>query len=72
MARIRKSADRNSSRPRRPSRRRRTDGNMTDVNQDRPKRRNPKSPELPPNENLNKHPDEAYGDTEIPERREDF
>jgi len=26
----------------------------------------PKETENPPNENLQKHPDEAYGDTEIP------
>jgi hypothetical protein len=45
----------------------------TEVNQDpRPKRRNPASPDLPPNENLDKHPDEAYGDTKIPERNEDL
>jgi len=24
---------------------------------------------LPPNENIRKHPDEVYGDTEIPSRR---
>jgi hypothetical protein len=29
------------------------------------------SVELPPNENLRKHADEAYGDTEIPERNND-
>ena len=34
------------------------------------KRRNRKVPDLPPNERLKKHPDEAYGDTEIPERNE--
>ncbi len=27
-----------------------------------------KVPGLPPTANLNKHPDEAYGDTEIPQR----
>lgn len=27
------------------------------------------SPALPPNENIRKHPDEVYGDTEIPARR---
>jgi hypothetical protein len=27
--------------------------------------------ELPPNENLRKNADEAYGDTEIPERKND-
>lgn len=27
-----------------------------------------KLPELPPNENLKKFPDEAYGDTQIPAR----
>jgi len=26
-------------------------------------------PSLPPNENVRKHPDEVYGDTEIPARR---
>jgi hypothetical protein len=36
------------------------------------KRRNTKVPDLPPNERLQKHPDEAYGDTEIPERNEDI
>jgi hypothetical protein len=36
------------------------------------RRRSPnKSADLPPNENLRKHADEAYGDTEIPERKED-
>jgi hypothetical protein len=33
------------------------------------KSRNPATPDLPPNENLRKHADEAYGDTEIPERK---
>ena len=33
------------------------------------KARNPASPDLPPNQNLRKHADEAYGDTEIPERK---
>jgi hypothetical protein len=28
--------------------------------------------ELPPNENLRKDTDEAYGDTEIPERKDDL
>jgi hypothetical protein len=28
--------------------------------------------ELPPNENIRKHADEVYGDTEIPERKEDI
>ena len=28
--------------------------------------------ELPPNENLRKNADEAYGDTEIPERKNDI
>jgi hypothetical protein len=28
-------------------------------------------PDLPPNENLRKHADEAYGDTEIPGRKND-
>jgi len=36
------------------------------------KRRNQKVPDLPPNELLQKHPDEVYGDTEIPERNEDI
>ena len=36
------------------------------------KRRNHKVPDLPPNEHLEKHPDEAYGDTEIPERNEEI
>lgn len=40
--------------------------------QSRPKRRNRAVPDLPPNENLEKHPDEAYGDTEIPERSEEL
>jgi len=31
---------------------------------------NSKPDGLPPNENLRKHADEAYGDTEIPERKE--
>jgi hypothetical protein len=35
-------------------------------------RRNPNSPDLPPNENLQKDPDETYGDTEMPERCEDI
>lgn len=30
-----------------------------------------KPDDLPPNENLRKHADEAYGDTEIPERKEE-
>lgn len=29
---------------------------------------NPGDPDLPPNEHLDKHPDEVYGDTEIPGR----
>jgi hypothetical protein len=32
-------------------------------------RKNPKG-NLPPNENIRKHPDEVYGDTEIPERKQ--
>ena len=28
--------------------------------------------ELPPNENIRKHADEVYGDTEIPERKENI
>ena len=36
------------------------------------KRRNRKVPDLPPHEQLEKHPDEAYGDTEIPERNEEI
>ena len=36
------------------------------------KRRNRKVPDLPPHEQLEKHPDEAYGDTEIPERKEEI
>ena len=45
----------------------------TQVNQaPRGKRRNPTNPDLPPNDNLNKHPDETYGDTEIPERNVDI
>jgi len=30
----------------------------------------PRKTELPPNENIRKHADEVYGDTEIPERKE--
>jgi hypothetical protein len=30
----------------------------------------PRKTELPPNENMRKHADEVYGDTEIPERKE--
>ena len=33
------------------------------------KTRPSQQPDLPPNENLQKHPDEAYGDTQIPERK---
>jgi len=33
------------------------------------KTQTPQKPDLPPNENLQKHPDEAYGDTQIPERK---
>jgi hypothetical protein len=29
-------------------------------------------PQLPPNENIRKHADETYGDTEIPERKGDL
>ena len=32
----------------------------------------PRKTELPPNENIRKHADEVYGDTEIPERKEDI
>jgi hypothetical protein len=32
------------------------------------RRKNPSSPDLPPNEKVNKYPDELYGDTEIPTR----
>ena len=36
------------------------------------RRRNSKIPDLPPNENIRKHPDEIYGDTEITDRNEDI
>jgi hypothetical protein len=29
-------------------------------------------PQLPPNENIRKHADETYGDTQIPERKGDL
>ena len=32
---------------------------------------NSRKTELPPNENIRKHADEVYGDTEIPERKDD-
>jgi hypothetical protein len=32
------------------------------------KKKNPATPDLPPNEKLNKYADEVYGDTEIPSR----
>ena len=35
------------------------------------KRRNRRVPDLPPNDHVNKHPDEVYGDTEIPDRNEE-
>jgi hypothetical protein len=34
-----------------------------------PRRNKTKVADLPPNENIRKHADEVYGDTEIPERR---
>jgi hypothetical protein len=37
-----------------------------------PNRSNAANTELPPNENLRKDSDEAYGDTEIPERKGDL
>jgi hypothetical protein len=42
---------------------------VEDINKP-PSRRTPqpKDTENPPNENLNKDPDEAYGDTQIPHR----
>jgi hypothetical protein len=36
---------------------------------ERPERKKGDGSELPPNENIRKHADEAYGDTEIPERK---
>ena len=74
MARMRKTSERKSSRgaKRRHSRRGNNSGDITDEKQRHAKRRNPSNPELPPNENVNKHPDEVYGDTEIPERRENI
>jgi hypothetical protein len=53
----------------RPERRSVEDVNKPRENQDPSSRREtsqPKDTENPPNENLQKHPDEAYGDTEIP------
>ena len=35
-----------------------------------PRRNSSKVADLPPNENIRKHADEVYGDTEIPERKE--
>ncbi|MGC1907439.1 MAG: hypothetical protein WA715_26680 [Candidatus Acidiferrum sp.] len=32
------------------------------------KKKNPVTPDLPPNEKVNKYADEVYGDTEIPSR----
>ena len=46
--------------------------NHSVANGTRSPRSNPNVPDLPPNENLRKDPDETYGDTEIPERRDDI
>jgi hypothetical protein len=46
----------------------------SDHDEEAPKRLNNSgsgSVELPPNENLRKHADQAYGDTKIPERKND-
>ena len=32
------------------------------------KKKNPATPDLPPNDKVNKYADEVYGDTEIPSR----
>jgi hypothetical protein len=32
------------------------------------KKKNPATPDLPPNDRVNKYADEVYGDTEIPSR----
>ncbi len=53
----------------RPQRKSVEDVSNTRENQDPAPNRetpSPKETENPPNENLQKHPDEAYGDTEIP------
>jgi hypothetical protein len=55
----------------RPSRKSVEDINNARENQDHASSRGtpqPKDTENPPNENLNKDPDEAYGDTQIPHR----
>jgi hypothetical protein len=36
------------------------------------RRSDSKISDLPPNKNIRKYPDEIYGDTEIPERKEDI
>lgn len=74
MARMRKPSGRETSRgvKGRHSRRGHKNGDITEMNQRRPKRQNPSNAELPPNENVNKHADEVYGDTEIPERRKNI
>ncbi len=53
---------------------RRTDGGRHGSNRDTPSGGNPrrsraKVADLPPNENIRKHADEIYGDTEIAERK---
>jgi hypothetical protein len=36
------------------------------------RRSNSKIADLPPNKNIRRYPDEIYGDTEIPDRKEDI
>jgi hypothetical protein len=53
---------------------RRTEGGRRGSERDRPsggdpRRRSSQAADLPPNENIRKHADEIYGDTEIPQRK---
>jgi hypothetical protein len=45
-----------------PSRQRREDADKSG------RAKNPSTRDLPPNEKINRYPDEVYGDTEIPSR----
>ena len=59
-----------------PTKRKGVEDATTDENVDRTKRGSRDThtgePQLPPNENIRKHADETYGDTEIPERKGDI
>jgi hypothetical protein len=46
--------------------------NKTETTEKNKRESNSGDTELPPNENLRKNADEAYGDTEIPERKGDL